>query len=474
MEEVISNGERKEEVKLLHSPEDIVPRNKSPVQQWVDSLPLEETVEKVEEPAVPVEQPPPEQEAADAEVEGFTLGAEAVGVTCPRPYPFVHVTNTCGGSDAGSHCSSMESLLESRKPDPEEILLELGFGGVEESDTVSRIPARFLQPSALKGVAIEEFLKHQQLLVDTYESGFSGYRGLAGPFNTIPSGIVGKIMERLREAEVGRNNNQHHRHAHAYHNHKFNQSVLSPDNRKWLERQGVSPEPEGRRIVLGEKTFTFAKDGVLIEGSYEKNGLKVDMAQKTQDKDKGVKVKMAMKSKDNQGTEKTGGPKLAEKLAANGQTTSNIHHKLFSLDNEQLEMEYKTLALLANQLQGSDIPIDFVPEDTFYKLSSHERKRVERGLVENALYTYQRRLKDLDLRDHLKEFLSTQADKVSSNLGRRDPEWINIIRQMTTLLRHQETLRQTLRFTRNGHDEISWMEEMEGLSIATVECRSAL
>lgn len=46
--------------------------------------------------------------------------------------------STCGGSDAGSHCSSMESLLESRKPDPEEILLELGFGGVEESDTVSR------------------------------------------------------------------------------------------------------------------------------------------------------------------------------------------------------------------------------------------------------------------------------------------------------------------------------------------------
>ncbi|XP_066909462.1 uncharacterized protein olf186-M isoform X2 [Halyomorpha halys] len=452
MEGIISNGERKEEVKLLHSPEDIVPRNKSPVQQWVDSLPLEETVEKVEEPAVPVEEPPAEQEAADAEVEGFTLGAEAVGVTCPRPYPFVHVTNTCGGSDAGSHCSSMESLLESRKPDPEEVLLELGFGGVEESDAVSRIPARFLQPSALKGVAIEEFLKHQQLLVHTYESGFSGYRGLAGPFNTIPSGIVGKIMERLREAEVGRNNNHHHRHNHIYHNHKFNQSVLSPDNRKWLERQGVSPEPEGRRIVLGEKTFTFAKDGVLIEGSYEKNGLKVDKTQKLQGKDQRTKGKMDIEKeiKKKQETEKGDKPKIEEKSAIVCQTTSNDHHKLSTFDNEQLEMEYKTLALLANQLKGSDIPIDFVPEDTFYKLSSQERKQVERGLVENALYTYQRRLKDLDLRCHLKEFLSTQADKVSSNLGRRDPEWINIIRQMTTLLRHQDTLRQTLRFTRNG------------------------
>lgn len=394
----------------------------------------------------------PQQEATDAEVEGLTLGAEAVGVTCPRPYPFVHVTNACGGSDAGSHCSSMESLLESRKPDPEEILLELGFGGVEESDTVSRIPARFLQPSALKGVAIEEFLKHQQLLVHTYESGFSGYRGLAGPFNTIPSGIVGKIMERLREAEVGRNNNHHHRHNHVFHNHKFNQSVLSPDNRKWLERQGVSPEPEGRRIVLGEKTFTFAKDGVLIEGSYEKNGLKVDKTQKTLNKDQIVKVKLDLKkeTRGNQETEKTDQPKLEEKLATLCQAASNDHDAHSSLDNEQLEMEYKTLALLANQLKGSDIPIDFVPEDTFYKLSSQERKQVERGLVENALYTYQRRLKDLDLRCHLKEFLSTQADKVSSNLGRRDPEWINIIRQMTTLLRHQETLRQTLRFTRNG------------------------
>lgn len=203
---------------------------------------------------------------------------------------------------------------------------------------------------------------------------------------------------------------------------------------------------------MEKKTFTFAKDGVLIEGSYEKNGLKVDKTQKTLNKDQIVKVKLDLKkeTRGNQETEKTDQPKLEEKLATLCQAASNDHDAHSSLDNEQLEMEYKTLALLANQLKGSDIPIDFVPEDTFYKLSSQERKQVERGLVENALYTYQRRLKDLDLRCHLKEFLSTQADKVSSNLGRRDPEWINIIRQMTTLLRHQETLRQTLRFTRNG------------------------
>lgn len=55
-------------------------------------------------------------------------------------------------SHTGSHCSSVESYLESRRPDPEEILLGLGFGGPVGGgggvDTeVSRIPRRFLQPS---------------------------------------------------------------------------------------------------------------------------------------------------------------------------------------------------------------------------------------------------------------------------------------------------------------------------------------
>ncbi|CAB0008667.1 unnamed protein product, partial [Nesidiocoris tenuis] len=72
----------------------------------------------------------------------------------------------------------MESLLEARKPDPEEMLLELGFGGCEEPDIISRIPKRFLRPSTMKGVHIDEFIKHQQLMVHQFQSGFSGYRGL--------------------------------------------------------------------------------------------------------------------------------------------------------------------------------------------------------------------------------------------------------------------------------------------------------
>lgn len=41
-----------------------------------------------------------------------------------------------------SHCSSVESLLESRKPDPESILINLGFGPVETEDVLSKIPKR--------------------------------------------------------------------------------------------------------------------------------------------------------------------------------------------------------------------------------------------------------------------------------------------------------------------------------------------
>lgn len=52
--------------------------------------------------------------------------------------------------DASSLCSSVESVLELRKPDPEEVLLGLGFGPPSSSSAVSRIPQRFLQPSKVR------------------------------------------------------------------------------------------------------------------------------------------------------------------------------------------------------------------------------------------------------------------------------------------------------------------------------------
>jgi hypothetical protein len=55
---------------------------------------------------------------------------------------------------AASNASSagVESFLESRKLDPETILLNLGFGGSQDSSNelgLSRIPQRFLQPSSV-------------------------------------------------------------------------------------------------------------------------------------------------------------------------------------------------------------------------------------------------------------------------------------------------------------------------------------
>lgn len=56
-------------------------------------------------------------------------------------------------SDTGSHGSSVDSFLEARRADPEEVLLGLGFGGPlhNAEAEVSRIPARFLQPSKVSG-----------------------------------------------------------------------------------------------------------------------------------------------------------------------------------------------------------------------------------------------------------------------------------------------------------------------------------
>ena len=83
-----------------------------------------------------------------------------------------------------SHCSSVESLLELRKADPEAVLLSLGFGGCsnspQENGPLSRIPKRFLQPSKLKGIAITDFVKQQQETNESLDTASLGYRGLTG------------------------------------------------------------------------------------------------------------------------------------------------------------------------------------------------------------------------------------------------------------------------------------------------------
>lgn len=48
---------------------------------------------------------------------------------------------------AGSRCSSVESLLESRKIDAEAVLRGVGFGPSPARQQLARIPDRFLKPS---------------------------------------------------------------------------------------------------------------------------------------------------------------------------------------------------------------------------------------------------------------------------------------------------------------------------------------
>lgn len=100
-----------------------------------------------------------------------------------------------------SHYSSVDSLLESRKPDPEAILINLGFGPIESEDILSRIPKRFLKPSQVKGVDTEAFVKRLQLASHLHENSVLGYRGLTGNPDLPPSRIVAKIMQRFEVNE---------------------------------------------------------------------------------------------------------------------------------------------------------------------------------------------------------------------------------------------------------------------------------
>lgn len=100
-----------------------------------------------------------------------------------------------------SRYSSVDSLLEARKPDPEAILINLGFGPVGSEDILSRIPKRFLKPSQVRGIDTEAFIKRLQLANTLADHSVLGYRGLTGNPDVPPSHIVAKIMERFEVNE---------------------------------------------------------------------------------------------------------------------------------------------------------------------------------------------------------------------------------------------------------------------------------
>lgn len=108
-------------------------RRKSPVtvQQWIDSLPV--------------------VKGSASSSTGAQFRAECSPTYTGSPAKLgvrgLLMRDASIQSDDASICSSVESVLELRKPDPEAVLLGLGFGPPKSSDYLSRIPQRFLQPS---------------------------------------------------------------------------------------------------------------------------------------------------------------------------------------------------------------------------------------------------------------------------------------------------------------------------------------
>ncbi|KAK1123225.1 hypothetical protein K0M31_008858 [Melipona bicolor] len=270
-------------------------RQTGPVQQWIDSIPSpiksnfsmknENQGESSKKPNVSLALTEPRDipySMRTKEQLTMTMSApinvpnttsnNTIRPTLPSSLPHKLVRDLSLQSDS-SQCSSVESLLELRKADPEAILLGLGFGGCssspQENGSFSRIPKRFLQPSKLKGIAINDFMKQQQETSESFDSVSLGYRGLTGSPYVAPSEIVQKIMQRLREHE----NHEHDPHALYNSYEQYNPlycdgtfSVLSPDNRQFLERpRSKSPDMRNKRMIIGQKSFAFGHDGDLIE-----------------------------------------------------------------------------------------------------------------------------------------------------------------------------------------------------------------
>ncbi|XP_014599983.1 PREDICTED: uncharacterized protein LOC106784689 isoform X1 [Polistes canadensis] len=265
-------------------------RRNSPVQQWVDSIPLplksnlpvtidvKPSTSATPTPAKDI----PLLKGNYSKIPTMTVSAPinvpstpAINNMCriPSSLPHARLARDQSFQSDSSHCSSIESLLELRKADPEAVLFSLGFGGCsnspQESGPLSRIPKRFLQPSKLKGIAINDFVKQQQETSESFDSVSLGYRGLTGSPYVAPSEIVQKIMERLREHESHEMDACAIYNAYEQSNKMYPQpkhSVLSPDNRQFLEQpRSKSPDMRNKRMIIGQKSFAFGHNGDLIE-----------------------------------------------------------------------------------------------------------------------------------------------------------------------------------------------------------------
>ncbi|XP_036145727.1 uncharacterized protein LOC105835726 isoform X2 [Monomorium pharaonis] len=264
-----------------------------PVQQWIDSIPSSAKSEdvaiagecqehnpncehKLLTPTEPKDIPlsknlKPPSMTVSAPINVPNSSEMNTTSVLPSSLPHQRLARDASFQSDSSHCSSVESLLELRRADPAAILLDLGFGGSstspQENGTISRIPRRFLQPSSLRGIAIDEFLKQQQETTESFDSVSLGYRGLTGSPYVAPSEIVQKIMERLREHESHETDTSlfnYDQYSSMQQNGRL--SVLSPDNRQFLEQpRSKSPDMRNKRMIIGQKSFAFGHDGNLIE-----------------------------------------------------------------------------------------------------------------------------------------------------------------------------------------------------------------
>lgn len=184
-------------------------RRAGPVQQWVDSIPSpakshlssssEQQKQAFENSTMPITSTEPKDIPVSMGTKPPTMTVSApinvpnspavntVGI--PSSVPHNRIVRDPSLQSDSSHCSSIESLLELRRADPEAILLGLGFGGCssspQDNGSLSRIPKRFLQPSKLKGIAINDFVKQQQETSESFDSVSLGYKGLTGSDGTL-------------------------------------------------------------------------------------------------------------------------------------------------------------------------------------------------------------------------------------------------------------------------------------------------
>ncbi|XP_054166735.1 protein ITPRID2-like [Oppia nitens] len=171
-----------------------------------------------------------------------------------------------------SSISSIESLLESRREDPEELLLALGFGYIPEDQTANRIPKRFLEsPSYAKGVNSDSIMSTYGLqdIPPSHSSPISFPTTADYRERSYSSGRIGeRLRKRMNSRESLMKTDLPEIITSSCHSllqsSSQTESILNPANRKFLESQGKEDEPNKlttKRLIIGTKSYKLDIDG---------------------------------------------------------------------------------------------------------------------------------------------------------------------------------------------------------------------